>query len=76
MNLTALALVGMAVGTGQPADYVPVKTRSVKLPIDYEAEQRKTIQRMELVVSRDQGQTWGIEAAATPDQDHFVFAPK
>jgi hypothetical protein len=77
MNLTALALLGVAVGVGQPpADFIPVKARSVTLPIDYQPEQRKAIQRMELCVSRDQGQTWGIEGVATPDQDHFVFAPK
>ncbi len=77
MNLTALALLGVAVGLGQPpADYVPIKTRSLTLPIDYQPELRKAIQRMELCVSRDQGQTWGIEAVATPDQDHFVFTPK
>lgn len=77
MNLTALALVGVAVGVGQPpADYFPIKSRSLKLEIEYKPEQRKSIQRVELCVSRDQGQTWEIEAAVTPDQDHFVFTPK
>ncbi len=77
MNLTALALVGLAVGFGQPpADYYPFKSRSLKLEIDYKKELRPSIQRVELCVSRDQGQTWGIEAAVTPDQDHVVFTPK
>ncbi|HET6575047.1 MAG TPA: hypothetical protein VFG68_15680 [Fimbriiglobus sp.] len=77
MNLTALALVGVAVGVGQPpADYYPMKSRSLKLEIDYKKDLRQTIQRVELCVSRDQGQTWGIEAAVTPDRDHFVFTPK
>src|SRR5262245_41863792 len=77
MNLTALALFGMAVGVGQPpADYYPVKSRTLTVGIEYQPEQRRSIQRMELCVSRDQGQTWGIEAAVTPDQDHFVFTAK
>jgi hypothetical protein len=77
MNLTALALVGMTVGVAQPpADYFPVKSRSLKLAIEYKPELRESIQRVELCVSRDQGQTWQVEAASTPDQDHFVFTPK
>jgi hypothetical protein len=76
MNLTALALVGMAVSVGQPSDYNPIRSRSLKLDIEYKPDQRDSIQRIELCVSRDQGQTWGIEAAVTPDQGHFVFTPK
>jgi hypothetical protein len=77
MNLTALLLVGTAVGVGQPeADHYPVKSRTVRLDIDYKPDQVKAIQRVELCISRDQGQTWQVEAVATPDRDHFVFTAK
>src|SRR5579885_841308 len=77
MNFTALAMVGMAVGVAQPpADYYPIKSRSLKLDIDYKPEQRKAIQQVQLCVSRDQGQTWEVADAVLPDQDHFVFAAK
>ena len=77
MNLIALALVGMTVGAGEPGtDYYPIKSRTLKLDIDYKPEQRQSIQQVQLCVSRDQGQTWEVADAVTPDKDHFVFNAK
>jgi len=77
MNLIALSLLGLAVGAGEPAnDVYPIKSRTLKLDIDYKPEQRQTIQQVQLCVSRDQGQTWEVADAVTPDKDHFVFNAK
>jgi hypothetical protein len=74
MNATALAVLGLAVTAGQPAaDYFPIKSRTLKLDIEYKPEQRNSIQQVQLVVSRDQGQTWQVADAVTRDKDHFVF---
>ena len=74
MNATALALLGLAVSAGQPAtDYYPIKSRTLKLDIEYKPEQRNTIQQVQLVVSRDQGQTWQVADAVTRDKDQIVF---
>ncbi len=85
--VTALATVGVIVSRGQqvPApigasglapDIQPTKSRMQKLDIDYKPEERKNIARIELVVSRDQGQTWEVMDAVTPDKDHLVFNGK
>ena len=77
MNLIALSLLGLAIGAGEPGtDYYPIKSRTLKLDIDYKPEQRQTIQQVQLCVSRDQGQTWEVADAVTPDKDHFVFNAK
>ena len=77
MNLTALALLGLAAGIGQPpADYAFTKSRSSQLDINYTADQRKNIQKIELLKSEDQGQTWGVADAVTADKDHLVFTAK
>lgn len=77
MNLTALTLVGWAITVAPPAgDYLPVKTRQLKLDIDYSADQRQDIQQVQLCVSRDQGQTWEVADTATADRDHLTFSAK
>ena len=77
MNLIALTLLGMAIGAGEPgSDYYPIKSRTLKLDIDYKPEQRQNIQQVQLCISRDQGQTWEVADAVTPDKDHFVFNAK
>ena len=74
MNSLAIVFLGLACGSGQPGpDYYPLNVRSLKLDIDYQPERRKEIQQVQLLVSRDEGQTWGVAAAVTPDKDHFVF---
>jgi hypothetical protein len=77
MNLTALALVGLAAGIGQPpADYIPIKGRSLKLPIEYTPAQRKNIQQIQLCVCRDQSGVYEVAKTVTPDQSFFAFEAK
>ena len=74
MNSAAIVFLGLALGSGQAgADYYPLNVRSLKLDIDYQPERRQEIQQVQLLVSRDEGQTWAVVAAVTPDKDHFVF---
>ncbi|MCZ2343874.1 MAG: hypothetical protein LC104_19060, partial [Bacteroidales bacterium] len=74
MNLAALLLLGLATVPGQTtADYYPLASRGLKLDIDYKPERRNDIQQVQLVVSRDEGQTWSVVAVVTPDKDHFTF---
>lgn len=77
MNLTALALLGLAAGIGQPpADIAFTKARSSELGINYTADQRKNIKKVELLKSEDQGQTWAVADAVTADKDNLVFTAK
>ena len=81
MNRHTLAL---AVGTllaatavaQPPPDHTPSRSRKFTLPIEFDAEKRKTIQQVQLLVSRDQGQTWEVHDAVTPDKDHFNLTAK
>lgn len=75
MNLTALALLALAAGPAQPpaSDVLPTKSRDLKLDIDYKPEQRKTIQQVQLCVSQDEGQSYQVMDAVTPDKDHLLF---
>lgn len=54
----------------------PLPLRRVKLPVSLGPDQRKYLASLQLVVSRDEGQTWEVVAALAADQEHFVFAPK
>ncbi len=77
MNVTALALLGLAAGVGQPpADVAFTKARSSQLDINYTPEQRKNIAKVELLRSEDRGQTWGVADAVTAEKDHLVFSAK
>lgn len=51
-------------------------SRTAIIDIDFDPATRKAIQKVLLYVSRDQGQTWGLEATALPEQDSFTFAAK
>jgi hypothetical protein len=51
-------------------------SRTAVIDIDFDPATRKAIQKVLLYVSRDQGQTWGLEGTALPDQDSFTFAAK
>jgi hypothetical protein len=92
MNLTALAMMSLSVGLGQvpavpPAPVAPMiaglpagvdvsNSRLHKLDIEYTAEQKKSIKYIELIVSKDQGQTWSTVDAVSPDKDHLNFQAK
>ena len=77
MNLTALALLTLATSSGQsPAELLPTKSRTLKLDIDYKPDQRKNIAQVQLVVSDNQGQSYQVWDAVTPDKDHLVFTAK
>lgn len=81
MNVTALALLGLATTLGQPAlpeaqDFQVTKVRSHKLGVNYKPERKKDIQEARLFVSRDQGQTWEMIQAIPPTQDEFTFTAK
>lgn len=74
MNLATLLLLGLTVAPSQPAaDYYPLASRGLKLDIDYKPERRNDIQQVQLLVSRDEGQTWSVSSVVTPDKDHFAF---
>ena len=81
MNVTALALLGLATSLGQPAlpdaqDFQVTKVRSHKLGVNYKPERKKDIQEARLFVSRDQGQTWEMVQAIPPTQEEFTFTAK
>lgn len=56
-------------------DYIPINSRTLKLPIKYEKD-RRHIRQMKLFVARNGENTWYQEAAVSPDQDHFTFHAK
>jgi len=58
------------------ADIQPTKSRLLKLDIDYKPEQKSSIAFVELVASRDQGQTWAVMDTVTPDKDFLKFEAK
>lgn len=78
MNVAVLTL--LAATAGQPAgtapDYYPLKSRSVRLDIDYKPERRADIQQVQLCVCRNQSGVWEVADTVTPDKDHFVFTAK
>ena len=92
MNLTAWAVLGLAVGLGQapaakdaePAgitlgavrDVHPTKSRTQKLDIEYTEAERKLISHVELIYSRDEGQTWTTADTVRPDKDHLNLMAK
>jgi len=81
MNVTALALLGLATTIGQPAlpdaqDFQVTKVRTHKLGVNYKPERKKDIQEARLFVSRDQGQTWEMVQTILPTQDEFTFSAK
>jgi hypothetical protein len=59
-----------------PSKPTLLPSRTAIIDIDYDPATRKSIQRVLLYVSRDQGQTWGLEATAMPEQESFTFAAK
>jgi hypothetical protein len=59
-----------------PSKPTLLPSRTAIIDIDYDPTTRKSIQRVLLYVSRDQGQTWGLEATALPEQQSFTFAAK
>ena len=72
MNVTALALLGLATTLGQPAlpdaqDFQVTKVRTHKLGVNYKPERKKDIQEARLFVSRDQGQDVGNGAGDPAD---------
>ena len=69
---------GAPAGLPAPAttDIQPTKSRLLKLDIDYKPEQRKLIDFVELVASRDQGQTWQVMDTVTPEKDFLKFEAK
>ncbi|HEY2786869.1 MAG TPA: hypothetical protein VGJ05_18050 [Fimbriiglobus sp.] len=87
LKITALGL-GLAGGIAafgwnrtpaQPpaqADYIPIKSRTATLKIDYDPVKRKDILNSRLLVSRDKGLTWELEDTATPDRTAFKLEAK
>jgi hypothetical protein len=59
-----------------PADYIPIKSRSATLDIQYDPLKRKDILNSRLLVSRDKGLTWELEDTATPDRTSFNLTVK
>jgi hypothetical protein len=74
--------LGLAAGLGlagaaaarPPADTpAPHKSRNLVLPIAFAADKRKAIRQVQLLSSRDQGQTWEVAQAVPPDVEQFSF---
>ncbi|MGL6074393.1 MAG: hypothetical protein ACRC8S_09565 [Fimbriiglobus sp.] len=59
-----------------PEDIQPTRSRISKFGIDYRSEQKQFIHQIELVVSKDKGQTWETLDAVTPDKEHLNFSVK
>jgi hypothetical protein len=79
MPVPAPVVAGPDVPTPAIADPnkpILLPSRTAVIDIDYDPATRKTIQRTLLYVSRDLGQTWGLEATAMPDQESLTFTTK
>lgn len=74
MNLTLAALLGLGLGQAPAADYYPLNSRNLKLPIEYKDKDRKAIRQVRLFVSTDQGNVWNQVAEVPPDRNEFVYA--
>jgi hypothetical protein len=74
MNVTLAALLGLSLGQAPAADYYPLNSRNIKLPIEYKEKDRKAIRQVRLFVSTDQGNVWNQVAEVPPDRDAFVYA--
>jgi hypothetical protein len=79
MSYAMVFLMGWSVAQPPSAspgeDYIPINSRTLKLPIKYEKD-RRHIRQMKLFVARNGENTWYQEAAVAPDQDHFTFHAK
>jgi hypothetical protein len=75
MQFAAVAMLGLTMGQPLPADYYPMNSRTIKLPIEYKKD-RKTIRQVQLFVARNGENTWYNEGFVTPDKDAFVYVAK
>ncbi|MDW8241713.1 MAG: hypothetical protein RMJ88_00710 [Thermogemmata sp.] len=79
MPYSIVMLVGLSVAQPPAAtpsgEYIPINSRTLKLPIKYEKD-RRHIRQMKLFVARNGENTWYQEAAVPPDRDHFTFHAK
>ncbi len=75
MQFAAVALLGMTVGQPAGADYIPMNSRDIAIPIEYKKD-RKQIRQVLLYVARNGENTWYQEAAVTPDKDSFAYHAK
>lgn len=79
MSYAMVLLAGLSMGqppaAAQTSEYIPINSRTLKLPIKYEKD-RRNIRQMKLFVARNGENTWYQEAAVPPDRDHFVFQAK
>lgn len=71
MILIAVALLEMIMGQPLPADHYVMRTRSIKLPIEYTKE-RKLIREARLYVSFG-NKTWHRVAVVTSDKNAFDY---
>ena len=75
MTFAAVTLLGMTLGQPLGADYYPMNSRTIKLPIEYKKD-RKSIRQVLLYVARNGENTWYQEGFVTPDKDSFVYVAK
>jgi hypothetical protein len=75
MTFAAVTLLGLTVGQPLGADYVPMNSRSISIPVEYKKD-RKQIRQVLLYVARNGENTWYQEAAVTPDKDAFAYFAK
>jgi hypothetical protein len=74
MNFTLAAALGLSLGQAPAADYFPLNSRNIKLPIEYKDQDRKAIRQVRLFVSTDKGNVWNQVAEVPPDRDAFVYS--
>src|SRR5262245_25561480 len=73
MGIHALMMAGLLAVGNPPADVTPINLRAFDIPIRIDPNRRSEIRELNLLVSTDQGRSWGTAAAATPDQTNFPY---
>ncbi len=73
----AMLLVGWSVSqravAQNPTDYQVMKTRNIRVDLNFEDDLRSKIASIELLVSRDQGQTWIVAETTKPEQGFIAY---
>ena len=61
---------------GAVKDVFPTRSRTHMLDIVYPEGKRASVSHVELIVSRDEGQTWATADTVRPDKDHLNLVAK
>lgn len=67
-------MTGMLFVPGQgPNDFKAINQREIQIPINFDAERRKSIRELLLYSTKSQAEQWTLAARETPDKDFFSF---